>query len=66
MECKEAQKYLMSLDAHKDKEDYQKHLHAYKALVQKKRRRWEVNQQFFQAQEKAHACGNIWKNLKGK
>ena len=38
MECKEAQNYLMSLDAHKDKEDYQKHLHVYNALIQKKRR----------------------------
>ena len=37
MECKEAQNYLMSLDAHKDKEDYQKHLGMYTTHLSKKR-----------------------------
>ncbi|MCO5564115.1 hypothetical protein L7F22_017771 [Adiantum nelumboides] len=66
MECKESRKHLISLDAIKDKEAYQKHLQAYKALLQKKRRRWEVKRQLFHAQEKAHACSRFWRNLKDK
>ncbi|RYA84618.1 hypothetical protein DD594_25945, partial [Enterobacter cloacae complex sp. 4DZ1-17B1] len=50
----------------KDKEDYFECSHTYKALVQKKRRRWEVEKQLLLAQEKAHACGKFWQNLKGK
>ena len=38
----------------------------YKALIQRKRRRWEVNKQLIFAQEKAKACGKFWQNLKGK
>ena len=56
----------MILDVVKDKENDQKHLHEYKRFTQRKRRIWEVTQQFFQTQEKAHACAKIWGNLKGK
>ena len=56
----------MSLDVVNDKENYQKHLHEYKRLIQRKRRIWEVTQQFLQPQEKAHACVKFWGNLKGK
>ena len=66
MECSQAQKYLLSLDASKDEDGYLKHSHMYEALVQRKRRRWEVNKQLILAQEKAHACGKFWQNLKGK
>ena len=37
-ECREARKCLMVLDAVKDQENYQKHLHEYKRLIQRKRR----------------------------
>ena len=50
----------------KDKENYQKNLHEYKRLIQRKRRIWEVTQQFLQTQEKANACAKFWGNLKGK
>ena len=40
---------LMILDVVKDKENYQKYLHEYKRLNQRKRRIWEITQ------EKAHA-----------
>ena len=64
--CREARKCLMILDIVKDKENYQKHLHEYKWLIQRKRTIWEVTQQFIQTQEKAHACDKFWGNLKGK
>ncbi|RYA40131.1 hypothetical protein DD606_25725 [Enterobacter cloacae complex sp. GF14B] len=66
MECSQARKHLLRLDAIKDKEVYLECSHTYKALVQKKRRRWEVEKQLLLAQEKAHACGKFWQNLKGK
>ena len=66
IECKEARMYIMSLNENRAEKDYQKHLRAYKALLQKKRRAWEVKRQFFQAQEKVHACGKFWQSLKGK
>ena len=56
----------MVLDVVKDKENYRKHLHKYKNLIQRKRRIWEVTQQFLQTQEKAHTCAKFWGNLKGK
>ena len=36
-ECHETRKFLMVLDVVKDKENYQKHLHDYKRLIQRKR-----------------------------
>ena len=42
-ECQDARKYLTSLDTHHEKETYQRHLVSYKALLQRKQRRWEVN-----------------------
>ena len=59
-------KCLIVLDVVKDKENYQKRLHEYKRLIQRKRRIWEVTQQFLQTQEKPHACAKFWENLKGK
>ena len=56
----------MILDVINDKENYQKHLHEYQRLIQRKRRIWEVAQQFLQTQEKAYACAKFWGNLKGK
>ena len=41
-------------------------MHEYKRLIQRKRRIWEVTQQFLQTQEKAHAHAKFWENLKGK
>ncbi|RYA56966.1 hypothetical protein [Enterobacter cloacae complex sp. CH23B] len=37
-ECQNAQNFLIKLDATMDKDNYQSHLHTYKALIQKKRR----------------------------
>lgn len=65
-ECIQARKHLLSLNVSKDKEAYLKHSHTYKALVQRKKRRWEVNKQILLAQEKANACGKFWQNVKGK
>ena len=65
-ECREARKCLMVLDVVNDKENYQKHLHEYKRLIQRNRRIREVTQQFLQTQEKAHAYAKFWGNLKGK
>ena len=45
-ECYEARKWLMIFDVVKDNFFYQKHLHEYKRLIQRKRRLWEVTQQF--------------------
>ena len=44
-------------------QNYQKHLHEYKSLIQRKRRIWEVTQQFLQTQEKAHACAKFFGEL---
>ena len=60
IECHDAQKWLLILDVIKDKENYQKHLHKHKRLIQRKRRIWEITQEFLQMQEKAHACAKIW------
>ena len=54
----------MVLDIVKDKENYQKHLHEYKR--QRKRRTWEVTQQFIKTQEKARAYAKFWVNIDGK
>ena len=56
----------MILDVVRDKENYQKHLHEYKRLIQRRRRIWEFTQQFLQTQEKLHACAKFGKKLKGK
>ena len=37
-----------------------------KRLNQRKRRTWEVTQQFLLMQEKVHACVKFWGNLKGE
>ena len=52
----------MSLDVVEDKENYQKPLHEYKRLTQRKRRTWEVTQQFLQKQEEAHTCPKFWES----
>ena len=39
MECKDAKKNLSNLNVQHNKEMYQKHVVAYKALLQKKRRK---------------------------
>ena len=56
----------MILDLVKDKENYQKHLHEYRRLIQRTRRICEVTQQFLETKEKAHAFARFWGNLKGK
>ena len=58
-ECHKAQKYLIILVVVKDKENYQKHLHKNIRLIQKKRRIWEVTEQFHKTQETTCMCKNF-------